>query len=361
MTAATLLFLPATPDGLWHWLRVVGDAVVGRGEGLPEANDDRVIAVAPADAVTLHWASLPDRSAAQAVAAARIVVAEASAAPISDLHVAVGDEAQDERPIGVVSSAHMHGWLAALAAQAVDPQAIVPAPMLLPRPDTGFVRADLGGQAVVRGATSGFADEARLTDLITGGAVPETLGRDAVEAALIATIGKLTLDLRQGPFARRTRRTIDWALVRRLAVLGGLVLLATLAIDLVRIARYSFGADALEARAETIARTGLPRGADQGDADRLLADRLSRLRGPGQGFTPTAAIVFAAVRAVPESEVTALAFEPNGDLRVTLSVANEAQANQLKAQLEQAGFAVTPSPFAAAGGRLTGQFTVVAR
>ena len=89
------------------------------------------------------------------------------------------------------------------------------------------------------------------------------------------------LNLRQGAFAKRRRRAIDWALVRRLAVIGGLILLATLAIDLVRIAKYSFGADAAEVRADVLARQGLPRGADQGDPDRLLGERLSRLRGPG--------------------------------------------------------------------------------
>ena len=361
MTAATLLFLPANADDAWHWLRIADDAAVTRGEGLPEASADRLIAVAPADAVTLHWAALPDRSAAQAVAAARIVVAEASAAPIGELHVAVGHESHDERPIGVVTAARMHDWLAALAAQAIDPYAIVPAPMLLPRPDEGFVRADFGGRAVVRGPTSGFADEARLTELITGGAVPETLGRDAVDAAMIAAIGTLALDLRQGPFARRTRRVLDWGLIRRLAVLAGMILLATLAIDVVRITLYSLGADALEARADTIARQGLPRGETTGDADRLLVDRLSRLRGPGQGFSGITAAVFAGVRGVSGSEVTALTFEPNGDLRVTVSAAGEAQANLLKSNLEQSGFAVTASTFESVAGRVSGQLTVRAQ
>lgn len=355
---ATLLFLPASADDSWRWLRIDDDAVVARGEGLPEGEAGEVIAIAPADAVTLHWGALPARSPAQAAAAARILVADASAAPVDGLHVAIGDEAQEERPIGVVSADRMRAWLQLLAGLGIDPATMVPAPMLLPRPDAGYVRADLGGQSVVRGTTSGFADEARLTALITGDSAPETLGREAVENAMAAAALRPALNLRQGVFAKRKRRAIDWALIRRLAVLGGLVLLATLAIDVVRITKYALAADNAEARAEALAREGLPRGADQGNADRLLAERLSRLRGPGAGFSATAAALSSAVRGVEGTELVALAFEPNGDLRATVAAEGEAQANQLVAQLRDSGFAVTASTFESNGQRLRGDLTV---
>jgi len=354
---ATLLFLPPRADDAWRWLRVEAGAVVARGEGLPDV-DGAVVVVSPADAVTLHWANLPARSVAQATAAARILVTEASAAPAESLHVAVGDEAADERPIGVVARGTMQAWLDRLAALGFDPRDIVPAPLLLPRPSAGYVRADLGGQSVVRGPTSGFADEARLTAMITGGEAPETLDRAAVEAAMVAAVARPTLNLRQGPFAKRRRRAIDWALVRRLAVLGGLVLLATLAIDLVRISKYAIAADAAEAEAVAIARQGLPRGADQGDPDRLLTERLSRLRGPGAGFSATAAAVSSAVREVDGTELVALVFSESGELRVTVSAEGEAQANQLVARLRDSGFVVTTSTFESVGGRARGDVTV---
>ncbi len=356
--SATLLFLPSRADDTWHWLRVDAGAVVARGEGPPEP-DGALVVVAPADAVTLHWANLPARSAAQATAAARILVAEASAAPAESLHVAVGDEAADERPIGVVARGTMQAWLERLAALGFDPADIVPAPLLLPRPSAGYVRADLGGQSVVRGPTSGFADEAPLTELVTGGEAPETLDRAAVEAAVVAAVDRPTLNLRQGPFAKRRRRAIDWALVRRLAVLGGLVLLATLLIDLARISKYAIAADAADAEAAAIARQGLPRGTDQGDPDRLLAERLSRLRGPGAGFSATAAAVSSAVRQVDGTELVAINFGESGEMRVTVSAEGEAQANQLAARLRDAGFVVTTSTFESAGGRVRGDITVV--
>ncbi len=180
-SVTALLFLPG-PDARYRWSRIAGGRIVSEGEGLPPPpndghGDEPVIAVTPADAVTLHWAELPARSPAQAIAAARILVAEASAVPASELHVALGDDGGAERPIAVVGAERMRGWLAELAVAGIDPAAIVPAPLLLPRPDEGYARAELAGEGVVRGVTSGFADEARLTELITAGAEPRTIGR----------------------------------------------------------------------------------------------------------------------------------------------------------------------------------------
>jgi len=359
----TLLFLPDSGAGEeWEprWIALGEDGVTGRGRGLPDA--EGVVAVPPASAVTLHWAPLPARSAAQAAAAARIVVAEASAAAVTDLHVAVGEPqgsaAEGERPIAVVGHAAMVDWLARLSRVGIDPVAIVPAPLLVAAPDDGFVRAELAGDGVVRGAATGFADEARLTDLITGGMAPRALDRGEVEAGLAALATAPLIDLRQGRYARRRRRGIDWPVVRRSVGLALMVLLATLGIDLVRIARYSLAADALDARTETAARQGLRRGDTVVDVERQLGERLGELRGPGLGFSGTAAAVFAAVRRVPGAELTAIDFQPTGDLRIGVAAAREADPTDLKRAIEGAGFRVDAGTFQSAGGRVTGEMTV---
>lgn len=364
MSGTIVLFPPLGEGEPYRWLRIAGDAVVARGEGVPmpappDEMQPRVVAVAPADAVTLHWADLPDRSTAQAVAAARLAIGEASAAPVTELHVAVGhEEGGGERPIGVVGIEQMRTWLAALAGEGVDPDVLVPAPMLLPRPDQGFVRADLAGHGVVRGPTSGFADEARLTELITGENPPETLDREAVEAAIVAAATAPALDLRQGPFAKRRRRAIDWTLVRRLVWLALAIVVVTLLISLFRIMRTDIAANGIEARTAMLAQQGLPAGTTITDPERQLSGRLAAMRGGGLGFTRTAAAVFGAVQAVPGTELTALHFNDAGVLKATVTAQNEAEANDLKRRIEALGFTVEASTFAANAGQVSGDLTV---
>jgi general secretion pathway protein L len=364
MSETIVLFPPADEDAPYRWLRIVDDAVVDRGDGLPappppEEEPPRIVSVAPADAVTLHWAELPDRSAAQTVAAARIAVSEAIAAPLAELHVAVGREDDaEERPIGVVGVERMRGWLDRLAAEGIDPDALVPAPMLLPRPDVGYVRADLAGHGVVRGAASGFADEARLTELVTGDTPPETLDRDAVEAAIVASAASPALDLRQGPFAKRRRRAIDWALVKRLGWLALAIVVVTLLIGVFRIIRTEIAAEGIEARTAMIAQQGLPGGTTITDPERQLAARLAGMRGGGLGFSRTASAVFGAVQATPGAELTALNFNDSGALKITVTAQNEAQANDLKDHIEALGFTVAASTFTANAGQVSGDLTV---
>lgn len=358
----TLLFLPSCDLGL-RWLRVAADAAVVAGDGLPDGGDGPVIAVAPPESVTLHWAVVPARSRAQAVAAARLLVAEASAAPVAELHVAVGDESEDgdDRPIAVVDRGAMAGWLADLAARGIDPDAMVPAPLLLPRPQEGYVRAEIAGLPLIRGRSTGFADEGVVTELVVGDAPVETLDDLLRDGWLARVAAAPPLDLRQGLFARRRRIGIDWAHVRRLGVLAAAILLVTLGIDLVRIGKYSFGADALEARAEALGRTGLARGETVTDVDRQLAERLTAVRGPGLGFTTTVAAVYAAVRATPGTELTGLDFQSNGDLRLSVAAARESLPTDLKRALERAGFTVNAGTFQSVNGRVTGEMTVTRR
>lgn len=359
----TLLFLPSAAAD-WRWMRFGDSRVTGEGEGIPTRavpDGDPVVAVAPADMVTLHWASLPMRSAAQTTAAARILVGEASAASLAELHVAVGEEGGADRSIAVVNAGTMAGWLAMLAAEGIDPMAIVPAPMLLPRPEQGYVRAELAGRGVVRGPSSAFADEDALTALVTEGAELQTIGGSALIAAVIDGARRPPLDLRQGAFARRRRFAVDWALVRRLGWLSLAVLSLTLAIDLVKIAKYSFSADSLQTRSDTLAAQNLPRGETVTDPARQLDERLADVRGPGQGFSATTAAIFAAMRGVGGAELTALDFQSNGAVRIGVAVDREAAATDLRRSLERAGFAVRSGVFQANGGRVSGEMTVSRR
>ncbi|QDZ07740.1 general secretion pathway protein GspL [Sphingomonas panacisoli] len=363
MTDTIALFLPARAKHEWRWITVRDGAIASRGDGLPDRDlppDSSVVAIAPAEAVALHWADLPDRSLAQATAAARLLVAEASVTPLGDLHVAVGQEAGlTERPVGVVAAAQMSDWLAMLAESGFEPASVVPSPMLLPRPDEGYVIGDLGVDGrVVRGAASGFADEDGLTALIVGDAPVAMLDRDALEDAIVAALADPPLDLRQGAFALRKRAAIDWVLVRRLAWLIVAIMSVTLLITLVQIVRYNASASSLEAQADMLARDGLARGETVNDAGQQLTDRLARLRGGGAGFSRTAASVSSAVAAVPGAEITGLSFDSSGKLRVSLATQTQGQIVDVQSRLAAAGFSAEPSTFTSTAGRLTGVLTV---
>lgn len=365
MSDVIALFLPARPKDSWRWMTIRDGAIASRGDGLPgrdQPPEATTIAIAPADAVALHWADLPDRSMAQATAAARLLVAEASVTPLGDLHVAVGrEEGLAERPVGAVAAAQMADWLAMLAESGFEAVSVVPSPMLLPRPDTGYVIGDLGDGRVVRGPSSGFADEDGLTALIVGDSPVELLDRDTMESAIVAALADPPLDLRQGAFALRKRAAIDWVLVRRLAWLIVAIMSVTLLITLVQIVRYNASTSSLEGQADALARQGLARGETVNDAGQQLTDRLARLRGGGAGFSRTAASVSAAVAAVPGAEIVGLTFGPDGKLRVSLATQTQGQIVDVQTRLANAGFAAEPSTFTSAAGRLTGELTVSPR
>lgn len=348
----------------WRWLRIEDHAIVARGEGAPvpaQAGPVPVVAVVPADWVALHWAALPDRSAAQALAAARLIVAQCSAAPADTLHVAIGAGEGDEggeRPVAVITHQRMQRLIAGLAEAGIEPGAILPSPLLLARPSSGFVYADLGAEAVIRGAASGFADDAVLTPLLTDGAVPERLDATALEAAIIAAAAAPQLDLLQGNFARKRRFMPDWRRLRVLGLLAAGVLALALTTSLVQVMRYSASAQALEQQTEQLARQGLSRGETVNNASAQLADRMTRLRGAGIGFSRASASVFQAVVAVPGCELRMLSFDANGDVRMTLVTQTEGQIIDVKTQLEAMGFIVRPTPFSASNARFTGDFTV---
>ncbi|OYY69732.1 type II secretion system protein GspL [Sphingomonas sp. 28-63-12] len=354
-----VVFLPTSTEDNYRWLRIGDGVIAARGEGIPTGDGSPSIVVVPAEDVTLHWASLPDRSAAQSVAAARLLVAEASAAPIGALHVAVGREEQgEERPIGVVTRLRMQRWLVDLAAAGVDPEAMIPSPMLLPRPAEGYLRADLGGDHVVRGVNAGFADDQQLTVLVTGGVEPTVMAREAIEAAIVAAVTTPPLDLRQGLFAKSRRFDINWSLIRRLSWLMVAILTVSLFISIVQIMQYGFTADAIERRADLLARQGLARGETVNDASRQLDARLVRMRGAGMGFSTTAAAVFAAIRAVPGSEVRGIAFDQKGQMDVNLVAQTQGQVLDVVRQIEAQGFGAEPSTFEQGTNRLSGRITV---
>jgi general secretion pathway protein L len=366
---ALLIFLGSS-SGIEGWVQLRGAKVAARGkadDALPplfaaETGEPlRTIAIAPGEQVLLHWLELPSGLApAQAAAAARLMAADMSVQPVSEMHVAVGPEVEGEnaRAVALVPAITMAGWLSRLQAQGLDPDAMIPEPLLLPRPSEGFLRYDAGALALYRGRNDAFSIEPELAELIVAGSVVETIEAEALEDGLWQQISTPAVDLRQGMFAKRRRWKIEWPLVRRLAALGAAIMVVTLAIQIVAILRYTYAADALEIEANQLAAQTLRRSGPLSNAPAQLQQRLTELRGSGAGYGSLASALFDAVRATPNAELTAMLFDETGALRATVQGDTPATLSALQARLGSGGLRVEAGPLRTGGGRPAVELTV---
>lgn len=350
MRDALLIFL-GRGGGFDGWLRLADGSVAARGTDVGEApRGAPVVAVLPGQWVTLRWVELQaGLSPAQATAAARLLAAEVSAQPVAELHVAAGPERDGGRWIGLVPNAAMADAVAALAAEGLDPDRIVPEPLLLPVPEEGVA---CHGE-LYRGERDAFAAEPGLAELVLGGRAVAELDREDFEAGLGGALAEAPLDLRQGAFGRGKAWKVERGRIRRFGLIIAGILLATLAVQIADIARYNFAADAAEAEAERIAAAALP-----GRTGSSLKARLAELRGAGAGFSATAAALFEGVKATPNAELSALAFAPDGALRASVATDSPAAFAILRQRVEATGFVTEAGPERGGGGRRVAELRV---
>jgi general secretion pathway protein L len=363
MRDALLLFL-GRDGGIEGWIRLAAGEVGARGVGLDGADEHRlapVVAVAPGEAVSLRWLELPaGLSQPQAAGAARLMAAELSAQPIGEMHVAVGRDFGEggARCVGLVPMETMRDWLAELEIAGFDADRIVPETLLVPPPAEGLATWDAGPLRLYRGQEEAFAAEPELGDLLLGGRPGVPLDSAAFAAGLVPALEQAPLDLRQGPFARRREWRLAPARARRLAVMTAALLLVSLAIQVVAIARYTIAADSAEAETGRIAAVALPRSPGVAVTGVALTQRLAELRGGGAGFGATAGALFEAVKGTPNVELSGLAFSPDGLLRATVQADSPAAIEALRQRVETSGFAAEATAPRTGGGRRVADLTV---
>ncbi len=134
-------------------------------------------------------------------------------------------------------------------------------------------------------------------------------------------------------------------------MLAAALLLVSLAVQLAAIARYSFAADAAEAETRRVAAAALPRSPGVADPEAALTQRLAELRGGGAGVGATAAVLFEAVKAPPNVELSALAFAPDGTVRATVQADAPVAVEAVRQRIEAAGFAAEAGAPRSGGGR----------
>lgn len=328
--APTLLVFAGADDAPARWLRLDGGRVIARGRGAPPADGEaRVVLAVPGEAVAIHWLELAGSpTLAQAAAAARLMLADASAEPIAGMHVAVGRAEAGLTPVALVSARRMTAWLAATAAAALEPDALVPTPMLLGPPGTGIVRHGLDH----RGQALAFAIEPEPAEALIGDAEVVAIDEAAFEAGLGPLVAAPPLDLRQGPFAKR-RAWRERGALRRVAMLALVLALLTLAAPVARLALLHASAARLEAEAALLHR----RGAGGADAS--------------PGFAWIAPALFAAVRATPNAELARIDYRADGSLTATVLVDTPATLDMLSTRLREGGLEVTSGALASRAGR----------
>ncbi|QLC23888.1 general secretion pathway protein GspL [Parasphingopyxis algicola] len=362
-----LLFLGAEPG----WIRIADGRSVVRQAGfdaLPVQDDEReeneaetTILVVPGSDVVIHWAEIPAGLApAQAIAAARIMASEVSADPLDIQHVTISrPEEDDERCLAIVSRASMDAWLAEAAALGVDPDGIVPEPLLLVPPETGVRTFRRAGLDTVRGPKRAFAAEPELAAILLADEAIEPLTAEDFERELGGVLADAPLNLRQGDYAKRRRWKIDANYVRRVALLAATILLVTLLIQLTMIARYSFAADALEREIAERARDAIPGTIKIVDPDAQLRDRLASLGG-GPGYGELANAAFGAIRDTAGVELQAMIYDANNNLQLTAAAPGQPELTALQQRMIAAGLLVTQGTVRDGGGRQIAEFTVTA-
>jgi general secretion pathway protein L len=338
----TLLAFLGEGGAFGRWLLLDEGGVAAEGvarDGLPESPVRAVLAV-PGDQLTLHWIELAEGLApAQAAAAARLMLADASAEPLSTMHVAVGRPERGLTPVALVPSDRMALWLAVAEAAGLDPDLVIPAPLLLAPPEAGFVRRDLDGLADYRGPAAAFTVEPELAELLVDGAPVEAVDEARFQAGLAPILASSPLDLRQGPFLRRRQWKLEGQRLRRVGMFALALVVLTLVVQVATILSYTFAADRLQAEADALAAAG-------GRADTR------------PGFGAAAAILFDAVRATPNVEVSRIEYRPDGSLGATLMLDNPATLTALEARIEASGLAVEPGERRNAGGRPSADLVV---
>jgi general secretion pathway protein L len=358
LSAPTIVLFMGQSD---RWLTISDGKILARGDSVPPSDPTaRFVGVVPASDVIVHQLALSGLTDAQARGAARLAVAENSVSPISALHVAVSGEIAGERTVVALNSLHMAAYLAAFTTRGIDPDAIIAAPLILRRPEVGFVIADLEHETIIRGRDGAFIDDPILTPLLTGGEILKLDGAD-LENAIIAAVANPEVDLRQGVFARRRRWAVDTQRLRRIGWLTAACLASLLVLPVVELIHLNAAARHIEAQNVLIAQSALPPGTIVNDPLAQLDARLAALGGAGGGFLPIVNAVAAAANATANVELGAMTFDSEGGLHVSAHATGLSELVAFETRMNAAGLLVVPVPVVGGVGRPSRDFTVRAR
>lgn len=348
--SATLLAFAGADGAPGAWRLIDGGAVVGRGDALAELPEQRpwvrTVLVVPGADVALHWLDLGEGlTIAQAAAAGRLRLADETVAPIGEMHVAAGRVETGLTAIASVPAARMAGWIAAAKAAAMEPDLIIPSPLLLMSPGEGLVRyAPPAGVPDYRGVARAFSLEDELAAVLLGDEPVHDLDDGAREAGLAPMLADPAINLRQGAFARRRETVLDRRLINWLAALALILLVVSLILQITQVARTTFAADRIQAEAAET-RAALPKAGTPG--------------APRSSFAAAAGALVDVLRETPTASATQMVFQAgDGSLRASLVADSQATIDGLRARIEARGMTASAGPGTDLGGRVAADITL---
>jgi len=336
-----ILLLPATRDEAWRHWRVTAEGVGPEQVSEPMPEHGVVTVLVPGALAPVADKPLPAMPVAQALAAERLSQGQGGLA--AERHIAVS-AAEGRLLASRVAAADMDRWLAALAQAGIDPQALVPAALVLPRQDGALVLGRVGNQLVARTEQAAFAAEEALVDLLGDGLEQVALDDDALFHRLAQIHAAPPLNLRQGAYAPRrvsVFRTANWLGLVRMAATAALL---GLLLMLVWIVKWNLDSRAEEARALELAQQRFPAATDLASAERLLAAELAKRGQGGASFAAPTAALLDAMRPVAGVKLRDLGYGADGTLRFTAAAPRAEDVNAVLIALQNNGWKVTVPP-----------------
>jgi general secretion pathway protein L len=320
----------------------------------PQEPVARTILVVPGTDARALWLDLPPaHSAAQALAAARLMLADHLARADDTLHLAIApQQGTAPRLVVVVERLVVQEWIARAGALGVTPDVVVPDHLLLPPADGDVLRvADTGDRWLVRGQSLAFSAEPVLAAHILADRQWLPVDTAELEPLFAAAALAPAINLLQYQFAPATSTPTGAASWRLSLWLALALLVSPLLLTAVQAVRYELAARAIETRAHDVARALLPANDAAGSIDELHA-RMRAAQAP-EAFAAATHALFGAVTRTPGAHLQALDYRRGEPLRATLHYRVTEDLETIRAMLADSGWQLVAGDSAASGGGLS--------
>ncbi len=284
-------------------------------DAAPIAAERPLVVIAPGASVTLARPELPIRSGARIAQVVPYAMEESLAGEVEQFHFAIGPtDAAGMTLVAALRREEMRGWLDAMGAAGLDPQAVVPDTLCIPDNPGMIVAVIDTGQLLVRApgalpvaldaeplteafALAGLEGEDRHVQLyvsqqdwqqsremiealreVTGSLDLHLLPDGALPLLAAEAVRPTTLSLMQGAFERRTGWRAEWQRWRIAALLAAAAFLLYVGVHGYDLVRLHGEQQRLDAAIEQAARIALP---DVERIDDARAQVEQRLAGGG--------------------------------------------------------------------------------